>query len=168
MIMHMSRPFAYDHPDGPGFCKWSFGWAGLLQMIILMGQAVANDHPDGPAFCKWSFGWARLLQMIICISSFQPDSSPFLFLFSANFLFSSNKHHLLHQNISSSSNKDQSSISRTFLKQCVLVKILFPIIFFRSWADRDLVTSGGEIGFYCFPLPSLSVCKQQQHLLLYL
>ena len=39
--------------------------------------------------------------MIIWISSFQPDSSPFFFLFSANFLFSSNKHHL--QNIFSSS-----------------------------------------------------------------
>ena len=37
--------------------------------------------------------------MIIRISSFQSDSSPFLFLFSANFLFSSNKHHLLLQNI---------------------------------------------------------------------
>merc|ERR1719412_912830 len=39
--------------------------------------------------------------MIIRISSFQPDSYPFFFLFSANFLFSSNKHHL--QNIFSSS-----------------------------------------------------------------
>ena len=63
--------------------------------------------------------------MIICISSFQPDSSPFLFLFSANFLFSSNKHHLLLQQISSSSSNLRIKVQfrGPFKKQCVLVNI---------------------------------------------
>ena len=75
----------------------------VVLLILLLGRPSANDHQDGSAFCKSSSGWVGILQMIIQISSFQPYSSPFFFLFSANFLFSSNKHHLLLQNISSSS-----------------------------------------------------------------
>ena len=56
---------ASDHPDGPVFCKWSSGWAGLLQMIFRMGCPYANVHSDEPAFCKWSSRWAGPLQMII-------------------------------------------------------------------------------------------------------
>ena len=41
-----------DHPDGPVFCDWSSGLAGLLQMIIRMNWPFANDHLDGPDFCK--------------------------------------------------------------------------------------------------------------------
>ena len=48
MIIWMSRPFANDHPNGLAFCKWSYRWAILLQMIIRI------------------------------FSSFQPDSSPIL------------------------------------------------------------------------------------------
>ena len=30
--------YANDQPDWPTFCKWSSGWASLLQMIIWMGR----------------------------------------------------------------------------------------------------------------------------------
>ena len=54
-----------DHQDGPASCKWSSGWTGLLQMIILMDRPSATDHLDGPASCKWSSWWTSLLRMII-------------------------------------------------------------------------------------------------------
>ena len=70
----------------------------LLQMIIRGDHPLANDYPDGrpfanghlegPASCKWSSGSTRLLS---------------IFYSSANLLFSFSKHHLLLQNISSSS-----------------------------------------------------------------
>ena len=41
-----------DNPDGPAFCNWSSGLAGLLEMIIRMSWPFSNDHLDGPAFCK--------------------------------------------------------------------------------------------------------------------
>ena len=64
VVVWIDWTFAIDHSDGPAYCKWSSGWAGLLQMIILpgrplhviiwIGRTFANDHWDGQAFCKWS------------------------------------------------------------------------------------------------------------------
>ena len=81
----------------------SFRWAGLLQMIIQMGRFFANDHPDGPAFsndhpdglafCKWSYRFLPYNQILLHFS----------FYFQQISNYSSNKHHLLLQNISSSS-----------------------------------------------------------------
>ena len=45
-------PVVDDHLEGPAFCKWSFRWTGILQMIIRMDRPLANDHLDGRAFCK--------------------------------------------------------------------------------------------------------------------
>ena len=46
-------------------CKWSSGWASLLQMIIRMDWPYTNDYLDGKPFCKWPFGWAGLMPVII-------------------------------------------------------------------------------------------------------
>ena len=59
---------------------WSSGWAGILRLIIRIGRPFANDHPDGLAICKCSSGFLPCNQILL-----------YLFLFSANFLFSSNK-----------------------------------------------------------------------------
>ena len=65
MIIRMAWPLANDHPDGLAFCKWSFWWTGLLQMIIEMDRPHANYHLDGPTSCEWSSGRTSLLQMVI-------------------------------------------------------------------------------------------------------
>ena len=105
MIIWVGQSFANDHLDGPAFCKWPSGLAGLLQMIIrissfqpdflffsksedqgLISQtfleqcAFANDYTDGLAFCKWSSELASLLQMIIRMGRpFANDHPDFFF-----------------------------------------------------------------------------------------
>ena len=54
-----------DYLYGPAPCKRSYGWSGLLQMIMHMDRPLANDLPDWPTSCKWSSGWTGLLQTII-------------------------------------------------------------------------------------------------------
>ena len=76
-------------PNGTSFCKWSSGWTSLLQMIIQIGQHFANDHLD--FFLSTRF-------------------FSFFSLFSANFLFSSKKHLLLHNISCSPSNLSQGSM----------------------------------------------------------
>ena len=77
-------------------------------MIIRLDQPLANDYSEGLAFAN--------------DHPDQPDSSSWSFYYSANLLVSSNKHHILSQNISSSSSNlsIKGSISRTFLKQVFL------------------------------------------------
>ena len=113
-------------------CKWSSGGASLLQMITLRDWLLANDHPDQPASCKWSSEGTGILQMIIRISQILLH---FSFYSSGNSLFSSDKYHLLLQNISPFffKSKDQGSISRTFLEQCVLVLLVDLHKFQASW-----------------------------------
>ena len=80
MIIGMDRPFANDPLDGPAFCKWLSGWAGLWQIIIWISQPFANDHLSWPVFCKWSSGWAGLLQTTIWIGRpFANDHPDFFF-----------------------------------------------------------------------------------------
>ena len=65
--MHFSCPFrgcqnegpasckANDDPEGPVSCKWSFGGAGLLQMIIRRAAAVTGGIGDSSSWMKTDF-----------------------------------------------------------------------------------------------------------------
>ena len=62
-----------EHLEGPASCKWSSWGTGLSQMIIWINQPPANDHPKGRPLAN--------------DHPFQPDSSPFFFLFFGEFIF---------------------------------------------------------------------------------
>ena len=130
-------------------------------MVVRRDRPLANDHLEGPASCKWSSGSTSLPQMIIrragllqMIIRFNQILLRFSFYSSANSFFSSDKHHLLLQNISpSSSNLRSKARSRGPFENNVfsfywLTSTSFKLLGFRIYilAGASHITDGSEYG----------------------